>query len=232
MAEMQRQNPKLQPGKPWCEVSKIAFRRDGEVTDIPVAQVLRGYGQSYDMIWPVTDSIIRLPENRLVNLGPDAPVPFKQSLDNYLVRRLRMQMHVARPVTYQLDRFYSAFLEWTKHGYCMSYEMKPPFVGQLSQCSRATEFVGDVSYAPGTTTWEQAQEIACRVIDRSSSRCPIFSLALVADSKGKAFYVVELLVDGRCLYYVVEATTGIPTLRGQRSPDEPSIPVEKLLEGA
>ena len=232
LVEMQHQDPKLEMGQPWCKASRVSFRRDEEIVDIPVAQVLRGYTNSSDAIAIVTDSIIRLPENRLVNLGPMAPVPFKERLDGYLMAVLTMQPPVARPMTYQFDRFYTAILERTKRGYCMSYEMKPPFVGQLSQCSGTTNFSGDGSYLPGSTTWKDAQKIACRAKDRSPSSCSIFSMGLVADPKGEAFYVVELLVDGRCLYYVVEAMTGIPSLRGQRSPDEPNIPFEKLLEGA
>ena len=180
VVEMQRQDRKLQPmGQPWCQASKVPFRRDGEVTDIPVASVQRGFAQSYDMIWGVSDSIIRLPEDRLVNLGPNAPVPFSAILESHLVRVLGMQRNAAIPQHYQFDRFYSAFLELTESGYCMFYEMKPPFAGRLNQCSRMEQFSGEVSYLPGITTWQEAKEIACGFAE---SGCPIYSMSLEHDS--------------------------------------------------
>jgi hypothetical protein len=155
MVEMQRQDPKLEPmGQPWCEASKVAFRRDDKVTEIPVAQVLRGTSRSYDVVLIVSDSIVRLPEDRLVNLGPNSPLPIQDN--GRLERHLRrvFGMDVNRPPTPQFDRFYSAFLELTKRGYCVTYDMKPPFTGQLSECIGIPGFIGEVSLMPGATTWQ------------------------------------------------------------------------------
>jgi hypothetical protein len=228
VAEMQRQDPKLQPmGQPKCDASKVAFRRDGETIDIPVAQVFRGFAQSYDMIWGVSDSIIRLPEDRLVNLGPHAPVPFTEILKSHLARVLDMRLGAAVPQYYQFESFYSAFLESTDSGYCRFYEMKPPFAGQLSLCSRMEKFSGEVSYAPGATTWQEAKEIACGF---SESGCSIYSMSLAANAQGRATYVVLLRVGHRCHFYDIDAMSGTPSRRGQDRSCASPPSLEEVLE--
>ena len=240
VVEMQRKDPKLSQ---WCIASKVVFRRDGEMFEIAVAQVLRGYVLSFDLHLPVFDSIVRLPEDRLVNLGTNSPVPIKNTgiLDRHLTRVLDMRVaylaqipgKIAPSATYKFDRFYTAFLELTERGYCLSYEMKPPFEGLLSQCGGDIEFSGDVSYVPGATTWRQAQDIACGLIDRGSSRCPVYSMSFVAGGRGQALYVVELLENAsrQRLYYAVDAMTGVPSLRGKSSLHGLELPLDKLLEG-
>ncbi len=228
LVEMQHQDPKLEMGQPWCKASKVSFRRDGELTEIAVAQVLRGWAFSGDVGYGVSDSIIRLPEDRLVNLGPNAPVPVRSAglVERHLTQSLDMQ--IARPATYQFDRFYSAFLELTKRGYCWTYEMKPPFEGQLSECSRLAGFYGDVSYMPGTTTWQQAKEIACGFAE---SGCPVYSMSLAANAQGRAFYVVELQAGDRCQHYTIDAMTGAPSRRGQDWTCGRPPSLKELLEG-
>jgi hypothetical protein len=227
VVEMQRQDPKLLPmGMPWCEATNVAFRRDGETIEIPVAKVLRGYQSSYDVLWGVADTIIRLPDDRLVNLGPNSAVPIRNTgtVERHVADVLGMGP--VRPSHQRFDRFYAAILELTKRGYCVSYDMKPPFAGQLSECTTLSGLYGEVSYLPGATTWEQAKAIACGQIDRSAAPCPINDMSLAADAQGHALYVIEFWLDDRYLYYTVDAMTGSPRRRWA-SPS--SIPVDQLL---
>lgn len=237
IAEAQKQDPKLQKSPPWCEASRIAFRRDGEVTDIAVASVLRGYGFSYDVGYEVTDSIIRLPEDRLVNLGRVAPVPIRR--DAAVLQLLKdLQLDEDGRSAAILGRFYKPFLELTKRGYCLTYEMLPPFSGRISQCAGSYALFGNATYMPGATTWAQARADACNLIQDIPWNCGIADQRLLADETGKAVYLIELthfLPEGsealnERFYFFVDIATGVATLRGHRLSNQPKIELEQLLK--
>lgn len=219
--EMQRQDPKLQPAKPWCSASSIAFRDDGNVQDIAVAQVSRGIAQSGDMLWGVDDSIIRLPDDRLVNLGPNAPLPVPNKLLVHLMEALNIS--ATQPQAHAILKFYSDFLEPTKRGYCVTYEMNPPFEGQLNQCSSLEPFSGDVSYMPGATDWQEAHEAACGLVPSGSDDCSVLSMNLETGAQGQLQYVVEVRFRSPAAYnttyqrsfYLIDVMTGVASPRGQ-----------------
>lgn len=191
IAERERWRPKPTADLPACDASTITFREGEEDTEIAVARVLRRYVISGDMVWAEMESLVRLPDNRVANLGEKAPVPIAQyHAQNYLTEALDMNAGAnGQPCCFEVKKFYKPVLESDQRGYCVTYYMKPPFTGSFGHCNIHDKMEGEVGYADGVLTWQQAFDIMCQLADRSSSGdCLVRDMRLAADERGDAVY--------------------------------------------
>lgn len=232
VSEMQ----KVEEVAPQCTASRVPFRHGDRVVDVAVASVLRGIEMSTDVGFDVTDSIVRLPDDRLVNLGRSAPVPLLDRAGLAAVMRA-LDIDADLSSATALQEFYAPVLEVTKRGYCVTYEMKPPFAGSVAQCAGSSTFFLEATYMPGATTWRQAPGLACALVD-PADRCELFEQRPITDESGKAVYLVHVLhylpagskFKYERLYYFVDVMTGVPTLRGRSMPNEPRLRPSELLK--
>jgi hypothetical protein len=234
---MQIKDPELSPSGSWCEASRVPFRREGHIVDVAVASVERGYVMSIDVVIPIMDSIVRLPDDRLVNLGHVAPVPLQDGAPLGSIMK-GLEIDAGTSDASVLKKFYEPALELTKRGYCVVYEMKPPFTGSMSQCAGSGAFFGGATYMPGATTWKQARAMACDLVQGPTDRCEIFEQRLFTDENANAVYLIQVLhylPDGskykyERLYFFIDVMTGRATLRGRSFPNEPRLRPAELLK--
>src|SRR5262249_28718628 len=58
--------------------------------------------------------------------------------------------------------FTAAYLErYPDHRLCVTYAMKFPFRGSFRDCGTREKPTGDIGYAPGVVSWQQARDITC-----------------------------------------------------------------------
>jgi hypothetical protein len=151
------------------------------------------YGSSGTLI---ARHFLRTPDDRIVPMGD---MPQKHSL---VARFAVLQGLGIVPMNAggldaipEKDLYTRLLREDGSKGLCMVYRMRAPLNGEIVDCD-GNGVSGEASYAPGTTTWRQAFDLACRQMG-----------GVNCDLKEARAVRVERAADG-ALGYLVEFRSG------------------------
>jgi hypothetical protein len=110
--------------------------------------------------------------------------------------------------------FFDVFLE-KRHGeYCLVHSLKAPFMGEFFRCASGTS--GKALYGPGTLTWREAGERACKKsAEESGSACEhnrtevLMNRIIRSELNGRASYEITTRREVRACPELTRRSVGL-----------------------
>jgi len=212
-------SPHLPSESKHCRVELILYRAHGHVSRAELAQVVVGFSRNFDVTSPILEYFLRDQTGTIIPLGT-----FGQANNFWANAALHRLLGLGGGIA-GVDGafFYDRIIEIRSGKYCVVYQPKPPFTGELLDCegNRNHSVLGEIAYSPDIVSLRAAVRSVCSRIEAETSRkCqnndvgPIRS-ALDRNSDGSLYYVITLrrtldVATGRFDYliYRVEASGG------------------------
>jgi hypothetical protein len=205
-----------------CEAYSLRYADGDAEADVQLAKVYRGSVHYIDLTLAQYEHYLRRPDGAIINLGQ-----FRQEssgwADGFLLNGLDIGGYEGRRAQIGVGVFFDQRLERVRDlrrgdRYCMTYRMKPPFLGVFQDCNGRSTPVGTVNYSPGTVTWREATQRACSQALLAPGRC--FDIGITnlveRDAGGGVYYVVTIrqpeLWGWTYLVYRIDAAGGAVTL--------------------
>lgn len=194
-----------------CSAEVFALARPGGMTTATLVRLLDGvkyggggYGASGT---PLHRFFLRTPEDRIVPLGTDLPQLHSPQTRFAILGGLGIEPRLAGGLDgiAEKDLYTRVLREDAKRGICVLYRMRAPLRGEILDCD-GHPASGEAGYEPGTTTWRQAYDAACRHLGGVACELKDARAIRVARTPGGALhYLVEFRSGGR---FSVSAATG------------------------
>jgi hypothetical protein len=200
-----------------CLTKTVAFRDLNGKHDIEIAWVLRDATRDYDAVVTRYDAFALLPRNELLSLGRFRAVPIPSgSAVWHILDALDINAAFAGGIVrIPFDLFYDSALERRGDELCVAYTMKGPFHGAFLDCNGYDRPVGEIGYAKGTVSWDEARKISCRKLQLDTGKTcntpyigPVRTLLVRDEVDGSLYWETEL----RSLVYRVDLVGGKATL--------------------
>jgi hypothetical protein len=186
-----------------CFGQDVVVKSDDGATDAGqlVTRILKSVMDG-DTSRPEQEHFLVLPGERPIPFRAHRSVP----VESRVLRELQISpAYAGGTAGMDMAVFFTSYIRRVATEYCNVYEMRRPFVGELSDCyGRESQ---TVDYAKGTVTWRQAAQLACEraALEHPPLLCPsneavgaLFNL-VERSSSGELFYIVALLVAMRAM---------------------------------
>ena len=195
-----------------CKFENFPLQRPGAMVTATLVRLIDGYksggdGGGYSGPVAITRYFLRTPEDRIVSLSDSLPQLHSARTRFHILATLGIQPLLAGGLDaiQEKDLYTRVLREDARRGICVIYRMRAPYRGEVVDCDGESA-TGEASYEPGTLTWRQSFDTACRHLggvacDLKEAR----AIRITRNADGALRYVVDFRMGAQV---GVNAVTG------------------------